>query len=85
MQISDAWWTAKDGRVSWAAEDILPLRPKTPSSNHCVDLYAYNDAALEGKLDALMNWWSDQWGGKGAAFFYGNERPYIYQAAVITV
>jgi hypothetical protein len=83
MDISDAWWTAPDGRISWAAPDILPIRPPRPAtSRHCVDLYCYN---TDQKLDGLMNWWSDQWGNKGTAFFYGNELPYIYQAAVIFI
>lgn len=38
-----------------------------------------------GKLNGLMNWWSKDLGNKGTAFFYGDERPYIYQAAVITL
>jgi len=60
------------------------IRPPHPAtSRHCIDLYAYNDDALDGKLNGLMNWWSQDWGVKGTAFFYGNERPYIYQAAVI--
>jgi hypothetical protein len=83
MDISDAWWTAPDGRVSWAAPDILPLRPPRPmTSRHCVDLYCYN---TEEKLDGLWNSWSEAWGNKGTAFFYGNELPYIYQAAVIFI
>jgi hypothetical protein len=57
MDISDAWWSAPDGRTSWDSSDILPLRPPAPAtSRHCVDLYCYN---TEQKLDGLMNWWSD--------------------------
>jgi hypothetical protein len=64
----------------------MALRPPRPAtSRHCVDLYAYNDEGVEGNLDALMNWWIDQWGVRGTGFFYGNERPYVYQAAVITI
>jgi hypothetical protein len=83
MDISDAWWTAPDGRVSWSAPDILPLRPPHPAtSRHCVDLYCYN---TDEKLDGLVNSWSEAWDNKGTAFFYGNELPYIYQAAVIFI
>jgi hypothetical protein len=83
MDISDARWEATDGRISWEASDILPIRPPHPStSRHCVDLYCYN---TDEKLDGLVNWWSDEWGNKGTGFFYGNELPYIYQAAVIFI
>jgi hypothetical protein len=86
MDISDAWWTALDGTVTWEAAKISPIRPPHPAtSRHCIDLYAYNDNAVEGKLNALMNWWSKDWASMGTAFFYGDERPFIYQAAVINV
>lgn len=86
MQISDAWWTAPDGTSSWAASDILPLRPPKRNdptlSNHCIDLYCYNDSI---PLDGIMNWWSDEWGNKGTAFFETNDLPYVYEAAVINL
>lgn len=79
MKIGQEWWTAENGRVSWAADDILPLRPAaTVVSGHAIALYAY------GAFNHLMNWWSYDWGYQGHGWFSSNDIPYIYQAAIIT-
>lgn len=84
MEISDQWYTAPNGATSWAADDILPLRPSNPQnpiiSGHCVDLYAYDSLQ-----HYILNWWSAQWGYNGRGWYRLNEAPAVYEAAVITV
>ncbi len=80
MDISKAWWTGADGAVTWDAVKILPLRPGYDGNRHCVDIYAANTGI---SLDAIMNWWSDAWGLAGTAFFYSNDLPFVYEAAVL--
>jgi hypothetical protein len=80
MDNSSAWWTDVNGNVTWQADKILPLRPRYDGSRHCIDIYAANTGM---SLEAIMNWWSDQWATKGTAFFETNDLPYIYEAAVL--
>lgn len=83
MQISDWWWTAPNGDTSWAAQDILPLRPVDAThpevSGHCVNLYAYDE-----EQHYITNWWSAQWGYQGRGWYRINEAPAVYEAAIIT-
>lgn len=84
MEISDQWWTAPNGATSWAADDILPLRPSNPSnpivSGHCVVLYAYDTLQ-----HYLLNWWSAGWAYNGRGWYRANEAPAVYEAAVLSV
>lgn len=76
------WWTAPNGDVSWAAKDILPLRPPPPASTsvsgHCFALYGY-----DSQYFYVVNWWSAEWGNKGYGYFGANDVPTIYEAATI--
>ena len=83
MDIDSSWWTKNDGTISWVADDILPIRAPNPAtSRHLVDLYAFND---DMKLLAGINSWSESWGAKGTFFYYSDEFPYIYEAAVLWI
>lgn len=81
MDISSAWWTDVQGNVTWEADKICPLRPGFDGNRPCVDIYAANTG---DSLGAIMNWWSEQWGVKGTAFFETDDLPFIYEAAVLT-
>ncbi len=66
--MSKNWWTAKDGRVSWAESDLMPLRPSDANSpatgGHAVWLYGWDGDRFYG-----INSWSSQWGAKGHFYF----------------
>lgn len=53
--ISDAFWTP-----SWAAADIDPLKPKTPTSNHQMVVFGWESA-----LNWIQNSWSKHWNRNG--------------------
>jgi hypothetical protein len=93
MHIDDNWWTALNGETSWAAKDLLPLRPpaanSTTESGHCIVLYGYDNDYFY-----LVNWWSSSWcasvtpGGDlemdgGYGYFAANVLPTIWEAATI--
>jgi hypothetical protein len=81
VEIDDAWWTNKSGTNSWAANDILPIRPpvnKPTESGHCIVLYGYDQNYFY-----FANWWSTQWGNNGLGYFGINELPFISEAAVL--
>lgn len=85
MQVGEEWWTAKDGRVSWAAVDVLPIRaPKLIVSGHEVYLYGYEDVLENGVTRTkfyILNSWSEDWGNKGAGWFYFDEySPWLIEA-----
>lgn len=66
--MSRNWWTAKDGRVTWAESDLMPLRPHDANSpatgGHAVWLYGFKGDRFYGR-----NSWSAQWGAKGDFYF----------------
>lgn len=79
-QVGDEWYTAPDGTISWAATDVLPLRPpKKVTDDHFF--------ALGGKFNALETWfansWSPEWGANGFGYFGTNYVPYIKNAIVL--
>ena len=93
MHIDENWWTALNGNTSWAAKDLLPLRPpaanSTTASGHCIVLYGYDETYFY-----LVNWWSSSWcasvtpGGDlemdgGYGYFAANDLPTIWEAATI--
>jgi hypothetical protein len=55
-----AWWTARDGRTSWATVDIDPIRPpKVPTSGHAIGK-TYFDFTIN-KMFLNPNTWGTDW------------------------
>lgn len=81
IDVDKNWWTATDGTISWAAADVLPIRPvndPATKSGHAIVLYAYDDTYFY-----FMNSWSIGWGDNGHGWFGINDLPNIYEAAVV--
>lgn len=74
VQLGSEWYTSTKGKRSWAAKDILPLRPPaTVISGHAIWAYGYEDVVESGRTRTkvyFMNSWSEQWGEKGTGWFY---------------
>lgn len=87
MDIDQSWWTSPAGVISWAAADILPIRPPIgrtletdPTlSGHAVPFYGYDESKVY-----FRNEWSTQWGNNGDGEILANDIPFIYEAAYIT-
>lgn len=83
IDISNSWWTAPNGNGSWAASDILPIRPpkgmNDPTiSKHCIALYGYDNQYFY-----FVNWWGKTWGNGGLGYFGLNDLPYVYEGIVV--
>lgn len=78
--VGDEWYTSAAGATSWAAADVLPIRPpKTVLDAHFF--------ALGGKFDAQDTWfansWSAEWGENGFGYFQPNYIPFVKNAIVL--
>jgi len=66
--MSKNWWTAKDGRVTWAEADLCPLRPHDANSpatgGHAIVLYGFEGDRFYGR-----NSWSKDWAMGGDFYF----------------
>lgn len=72
LTIGNEWWTDLNGNISWAAKDILPVRPPTsPVSDHFIVLGSYDS------LIHFINHWSQAWGNNGFGSFGENYLPFI--------
>lgn len=72
LTIGSEWWTDLNGNVSWAAKDVLPVRPpKSPVSDHFVVLGSYDS------LIHFINHWSQAWGNNGFGSFGENYLPFV--------
>lgn len=82
MRISSEWWQREDGTPSWAADDLMPLRPADAQhpvvSGHAVTIYASGM-----NLQYIMNWWSAAWGYMGHGWYGRNNIPYVFEAWTI--
>lgn len=89
MRVGKEWYTSKDGRTSWKAEDILPLRaPAEIVSGHEVWLYGYEDVVEKGETRTkfyIMNSWSERWGEDGIGWFYHDEYVDFLNEAITMV
>lgn len=57
------WWTAKDGRISWATTDIDPLREPTQDlSGHAIIMSKFD--YMNGYNQTLANTWGIEWNDK---------------------
>jgi hypothetical protein len=79
-QVGDEWYTAADGNTSWAAADVLPIRP--PKT--VIDAHFF---VLGGTYDATDIWfansWSTEWGENGFGYLQADYLPYIKNAMVL--
>lgn len=74
VHLGKEWYTAKSGRKSWKAKDILPLRkPVEIVSGHAIFLYGYEDIENGDTMFHFRNSWSEEWGEKGNGFFTWSE------------
>ena len=75
VAVGKEWWSAPSGAISWAASDILPIRPpETVIDGHFICVGAFDQ-----KNDRLWfaNSWSTQWGQNGWGYIQSNYLPYI--------
>lgn len=83
MQVGKEWWTGKNGLSTWAANEIVPIRPPSDVvSGHEVYLYGFDVHPENGRTRFyIINSWSLEWGLQGKAWFYFDEyRPYLTEA-----
>lgn len=66
--VGEEWWTARDGRISWATVDIDPLRPpQVIESGHAISASKFN-FSLTQNITHPNTWgilWNDQNKGNG--------------------
>lgn len=77
LQIGNEWWTAKDGRTSWASADILPIRKSVaPVSGHVVTATGWETEAGTNRCKLFFrNHWSKGWADNDNGWFYLDEHP----------
>lgn len=64
LKVGKEFWTKPDGTTSWAAKDILPLNPWTPStSGHFMVADSYDENLIYG-----FNSWGVEWCGGRFSF-----------------
>ena len=79
FSISDAFWTAEDGTVTWAANRIDPLRIKPSTSNHQMVVRGWIDT-----MNIVRNSWSKLWANNGEAKYKaGSWLPFIWEGWAI--
>lgn len=82
VKLGSEWYTSVKGKRSWAAKDILPLRPPASTiSGHAIWLYGYEDVVENGRTRTkfyILNSWGPTWGDKGTGWFYYDQYgPFI--------
>jgi hypothetical protein len=79
-QVGEEWYTAPDGTTSWAAADVLPIRPP----KEVIDAHFF---AVGGRYDQTNIWfansWSTSWGESGFGYFQENYIPFVKNAIVL--
>lgn len=73
--VGNEWYTALDGRISWAEDDINPLRPpKTISSGHAITMSKFDYTLNTDQV--LANTWSSEWNKQGCGDVnWSNNKP----------
>lgn len=79
IAVGNEFWTAKDGRTSWAKEDILPIRKCVNKvSNHDMWMIGYEiEDGTERMKIFFRNSWSTAWADNGDGWFYLDEHQII--------
>jgi hypothetical protein len=73
VELGEEWYTALNGATSWAAADILPLRPPAKViDGHFVQASQFDELNLYGP-----NQWSEKWGQNGWFQMQENYMPFI--------
>lgn len=89
-EIDKNWWTAPDGRVSWAEADILGVNglrvPSDPATLGGHETYPYAFDKKNGRT-IIIGWnsWSDAWAKGGDYWFYLDEWLAHIREVVVTV
>lgn len=79
IRLGNEFWTDKNGKVSWAEKDIMPLRtPKQIVSGHFIIAGAYDENYIY-----FANWWSKDWARSGYGYFAENYLPQVVQVGTI--
>lgn len=75
IQVDKGMYTARDGRISWAAADILPIRePVDQATLGGHEVMPYGFDTINGRTAIyFFNSWSDAWGDKGNGWFWLDE------------
>lgn len=70
IRVGSEFWTP-----SWAAKDILPLRPPvSPVGGHFILLYGYDKENIY-----FRNSWGNSWGANGNGYFNSSYIPYVVE------
>ncbi len=79
--VGENTYTAADGRISWAPEDLFLLRaPKIPEGGHAWCINEHDGLDLE-QVGTGPNSWSMAWGLNGYfKFKYSTQMPYFTEA-----
>ncbi len=81
FSVGENTYTAPDGRISWDAKDLLPLRaPKNIEGGHIMCISEYHGTTM-GQVLRGPNSWSDRWGDKGYfTMAFSTQQPYFTEA-----
>jgi len=75
LRVGKEMWTAPNGQTSWAATDVLPLRPPaTVVSGHDVMAYGFDENYIY-----FRNSFGATWGANGNGMFSKNYLPYVQE------
>lgn len=79
IQVGEEFWTAKDGRTSWAASDLLPIRKCVNAvSGHLITVTRVQVEQETGRLKVhFRNHWSKFWADNDNGWFYYDEHPIL--------
>ncbi len=85
MPVGDEWWTAVDGRTSWLAKDIIPIRkPIKVVSGH--DIVATGYEMENGRCKIFFrNEWGITWGNQDNGWFYLDQHKLTEAWMIATV
>lgn len=80
VHIGAEWWTSPSGVISWAASDILPVRPPaTNVSGHQIAIYGYDENTFY-----FANSFGAAWGNNGYGTMTINQyMPYFMECWAI--